>query len=102
MYKNVIDIKEDVSAEVLERLRMISDEAFDNRAGKVINSSDFPYRFVFEGSENEYACLEVGMLKLKRQRYFLENLISWRWVDEDPDECCDLLKLFSENIARGA
>ena len=94
MYKNVIQIREEVPKEDLSVLSSIAEGAFNNRAGKVENVSDSPYQLVFQGGENDYGCLEIGMLKLKKEATFLEHLSGWQWVDEDPDECCDLLKLF--------
>ncbi len=96
MYKSVIDIRSDVPLSLLSTLSLMADNAFNNRAGKVSNVSNAPYRFVYQGGENEYGCLEVGMLNLKREKLFLDCVSAWNWVDEDPDECCDLLKLLKK------
>lgn len=96
MYKSVIDIRSDVPLSLLSTLSLMADNAFNNRAGKVSNVSNVPYRFVYQGGENEYGCLEVGMLNLKREKLFLDCVSAWNWVDEDPDECCDLLKLLKK------
>ena len=96
MYRNVIDIRREVPKDVLKRLVAIADKAFNNRAGKVKNVSTSPYRFIYEGGESEYGCLEVGMLNLKREAGFLNCVSAWEWVDDDPNECCDLLKLFTK------
>lgn len=96
MYKNVIDIHRGVPNNVLKMLVAKADKAFDNRAGRVRNVSDSPYRFIYEGGEKEYGCLEVGMLNLKKESDFLPFVSAWNWVDEDPDECCDLLNLFTK------
>ena len=99
MYKNVIDIRKEVPDNILKSLVVVINNAFDNRAGKVDNISTLPYRFIYEGGEKEYSCLEVGMLNLKKQSdYFLPYVEAWNWIDEDdPNECCDLLKLFTKN-----
>ena len=103
MYKNIIDIRKDIPERAVNELAALADTAFDNREGKVSNTSDTPYRFVYSGGEPEYSCLEVGMLKLKRQPDFLHCIESWKWIDEeDPDENCDLLSLFTGKAARGA
>lgn len=94
MYRNVIDIQKEISRDILSVLAAMADKAFDNRAGKVSNVSKSPYRLVYEGGEEEYGCLEVGMLNLKREKEFLACVSAWRWIDDNPDECCDLLKLF--------
>ena len=96
MYRNVIDIRREVPKDTLKRLVAIADKAFNNRAGKVKNVSRSPYRFIDEGGESEYGCLEVGMLNLKREADFLNFVSAWEWVDDDPNECCDLLKLFTK------
>ncbi|RHO81432.1 hypothetical protein DW058_12010 [Clostridiaceae bacterium AF42-6] len=96
MYRNVIDIRREVPKDTLKRLVAIADKAFNNRAGKVKNVSRSPYRFIYEGGESEYGCLEVGMLNLKREADFLNFVSAWEWVDDDPNECCDLLKLFTK------
>lgn len=99
MYKNVIEIRRDVPEEVLKKLSCIAEKAFDNRAGKVSNVSDSPYCFIYEGGEEKYACLEVGMLTLKKEKEFLSFVRAWQWVDEDePQECCDMLKIFAETM----
>lgn len=97
MYKNIIDVRKDTPQDKLKTLAGIADRAFDNRAGKVDNTSDTPYRFIYRGSDSEYACLEVGMLILKKQSNFLPYLEAWNWIDEnDPTESTDLLKLFTK------
>lgn len=95
MYRIVIDVRSEVPEAVLTAITDTADNAFDNRAGRVENVSTSPRRLIYEGGEGAYACLEVGMLNLKRESEFLKYLSAWMWVDEDPDECCDLLKLFT-------
>ena len=96
MYKNVIEIRKEVPHDVLKALAKVADHAFNNRAGKVQNVSTSPYRFIYEGGEKEYGCLEVGMLNLKRGPNFLPIVSEWQWIDDDQDECCDLLTLFTK------
>jgi hypothetical protein len=96
MYRNVIDIRKEVPNDVLKVLVAKADKAFNNRAGRVKNVSTSPYRFIYEGGEKEYGCLEVGMLNLKKESNFLPFVSAWQWIDDDPDECCDLLKLFTK------
>lgn len=93
MYKSVIDIKKETPKDVLAFLVSLADKAFDNHAGRVQNTSLIPYRFVYEGGEKEFGCLEVGMLKLEKEDEFLACVSAWNWVDEEePDESCDILK----------
>ena len=97
MYKNIIDVRKDTQQDKLKTLAGIADGAFDNRAGKVDNTNDTPYRFIYRGSDSEYACLEVCMLILKKQSNFLPYLEAWNWIDENaPTESTDLLKLFTK------
>lgn len=102
MYKSVIDIQKGISEELLETLKDIAEKAFNNRMGKVLNVSENPYCLVYAGEEEERACLEIGMLILKKNLLFLQNINSWQWIDEDPSENCDLLKLFTKRMVRSA
>ncbi|MCC8131079.1 MAG: hypothetical protein LUC38_03185 [Oscillospiraceae bacterium] len=96
MYKNIIDIRREVSQEDLQVLMSMADKAFDNRAGKVENSSDSPYRLVYQGGEGEYGCLNLGMLSLSNAKRFTSQVQTWNWIDEDePDESCDVLEELS-------
>ena len=96
MYRNVIDIHKEVPSDILKVLAMMADRAFDNRAGKVKNVSDCPYRFIYEGDEKDYGCLNLGMLSLYAKKDFVSNVLNWNWIDEDdPDESCDVLKEMS-------
>ena len=51
MYSVVIDIRKDTPQDVLQALEKVMDQAFDNRVGKVENTSDTPYRFIYRGGE---------------------------------------------------
>ena len=72
MYRNVIDIRREVPKDVLKRLVAIADKAFNNRAGKVKNVSTSPYRFIYEGGESEYGCLE-DVYKRQAQKSIIEK-----------------------------
>ena len=75
MYRNVIDIHKEVPSDILKVLAMMADRAFDNRAGKVKNVSDCPYRFIYEGDEKDYGCLNLGMLSLYAKKDFVSNAL---------------------------
>lgn len=97
MYKSVIEFREWLPADELERLAAVADRAFDNRAGRVCNISSKPYCLSYEGGELDFACLELGMLALKRKKDFLTYVKVWNWIDEEePEESCDLLELFTK------
>ena len=76
-YRITIDIRKDAPKENLIVLAELANKAFDNRAGKISNTSDTPYRLIFSGGDSEYACLEVGMLNLKKHPDFLPYLEAW-------------------------
>lgn len=96
MYKSIIDFRKDTPKDVLKVLESMADEAFDNHVGKVQNTSLVPYRFVYEGGEEVFGCLELGMLKLEKQKNFLSYVSAWNWVDEEePGESCDILEEMS-------
>ncbi len=96
MYKNVIDIRREVPSDVLKELAGVADKAFNNRAGRVKNVSNLPYRLVYEGGENQFGCLELGMLALEKQKNFLPYVSAWKWIDEEePGENCDILEIMN-------
>lgn len=95
MYRSIIEIKKSVSEETLENLRRMAENAFHNRAGNVTNSSNDSHLFIFEGGEKDYGCLDLGVLSLGKSKTFLDNTHSWHWIEDDPGECCDMLKLLA-------
>ncbi|EEP28803.1 hypothetical protein GCWU000342_00145 [Shuttleworthella satelles DSM 14600] len=70
MYKNVIDVRKDALQDILHALAEAADRAFDNRAGKIENTSDTPYRFIYIGGESLFCCLQLGMLALEKNTEF--------------------------------
>lgn len=93
MYKSIIEIDRSVPHTMLASLLRTAEAAFDNRAGCVKNASSTPYRFTFEGGEDKFGCLELGMLALEKKKEFLSCVTSWNWVDEEePWENCDILE----------
>lgn len=96
MYSTVIDIKKSVTGETLNQLRQAAEKAFSNRAGSVKNTSKDTHKLVFEGGEEAYPCLDLGVAHLARTGGFLEQVISWWWLDdEEPGDNCDILKLYA-------
>lgn len=93
MYKVVIDIRKNVSKQILEALIKRAEKAYDNRAGKVKNVSIIPYRLCYQGDEEFLGCLELGTLALEKEEDFVACVESWLWIDEEsPDDSCDILK----------
>lgn len=99
MYKSVIDIRREIPNDVLKLLVAKADKAFNNRAGRVRNLSTFPYRLSYEGEENQFGCLELGMLALEKEKDFLPYVSAWRWIDEEePGESCDILAVMNVSV----
>lgn len=96
MYSTVIEIKKSVTGDALKRLCQMAENAFTNRAGSIKNSSKDPHKLVFEGSEKDYGCLDLGVVNLGDADGFLGQVNSWQWIDEeDPGESCDVLEAFA-------
>ena len=53
-----------------------------------------PYYLVFAGGEDEYGGLDLGTLELKDDELFSYSVLKWDWIEDNPDECCDLIELF--------
>lgn len=99
MYKNIIDVRNDTPQDILQTLAGVADKAFDNRAGKVKNTSDTPYRFIHKGGEPLFCCLQLGMLALEKNADFLTYVSAWNWIDEDdPTENEDILAEIQTSI----
>ena len=98
MYQAIIEINNNVSGDILISMKNIIESAFDNRIGRIKNSSLEPYLLIFAGDENKYGCLEVGLFSLKKHTGVLKNISSLKWVDKDPSENCDMLEVFSKRI----
>lgn len=98
MYSTVIEIKRNVTGDTLNKLRQVAENAFTNRAGSVRNSSKDPYKLVFSGSEKDYGCLDLGVAELGFTDGFLRQVTSWQWLDDDPRENCDVLKVYTARL----
>lgn len=97
MYKTIIEFKKDTSINDLLKLKEIAEKAFDNRAGKISNVSLDLYKLVYQGEEKDEPCLDLGMLSLGDIPFFKNKIEKWDWIDEDPDENCDMLYLFNKH-----
>ena len=103
MYRTVIELKKEIEPNMLEKLKNIASKHYDNRAGKVDNSSTNPFVLVFEGiGEAVYGCLDLGTSTLARTD-FLDYVKSWEWIDdEDPFENCDVYQLYTARRLKNA
>lgn len=97
MYSTVIEIKKDISDDRLRELTNIIEQAFNNRVGKVKNTGTDVYNFTFQ-SPNTRDVLELGILNLAEDRKLLDCVQNWKWIDEDPDESCDILQIFLKPV----
>lgn len=100
MYKVIIELKKDISEDVLKKLTEIINAAFDNRGGRVSDScADSLYRFEFVGGEEFFGCMQLGLLILKDNKLFWNSTDVWQWIDEDDEsECCDVKVEFAEFV----
>lgn len=98
MYRTIIEIKEDTPKETLEEIKELCIAAHKNRAGEVKLKPISDYSFAFEGEEKDYGCLQLGYLALGELFIFRKNVKKCKWEDEEPDESCDLLEIFSRHI----
>ena len=98
MYKVIIELKKDLSGELLKQLTEIINAAFDNRGGKVLDSdTDSLYRFEFFGEESMFCCLQLGLLNLGEQELFMQNVDVWEWHDDyEPEESANLKEIYSK------
>ena len=94
LYSTIIELKKDIPTDILSQLKEKIEAAFSNRAGTVKNTGTDPYYFVFAGGEDEYGCLDLGTLELKNEKLFLNNVLKWDWIEDNPGECCDLIEVF--------
>lgn len=98
MYKTIIELKKQTPEAALHELASTIEQAFHNQAGMVENTGDTPYHFVFKGGEEAYCCMQMGNLALDKVKIFHENVLTWLWEDEDPDETCDLLAEYAKPV----
>jgi len=94
VYKTIIKIKEDLTQEIINEIQDVSQQDFNNRAGRVENSSDNRYVMIFEGDDSLIGCLQLGIISLHEK--IADYVTSWEWIDiDEPWESCDVLKELS-------
>ena len=98
MHRTIIKIKESTPPTKLRELTAVIEGLFDNRAGKVRNSSRNPYVLTFKGGDPEWTCLSLGTLALEDVPGLLDYISSCWWIDEDPAESSDMLKVFETPV----
>lgn len=95
MYRTVIKIKKSTPPAKLKMITAIIRGLFNNRAGKVSNTGPDPYTLIFAGDERDWGCLDLGTLALEDVPGLLGYISSCWWIDEDPAESSDMLKVFA-------
>jgi len=95
MYKTIIKIRKNLPFNAVNSIQNVAADAFDNRAGKLANISKDPYVLIFEGEEKDYGCLQLGILALDKEKEFMELVTMWDWIDEEPNENCNVLEVLS-------
>lgn len=98
MYQTLIKIKKTTPSTKLKMLTTIITGLFNNRAGTVPNTSPDPYTLVFAGDDRDWACLDLGTLALEDVPGLLDYISECYWLDEDPNESCDVLKVFATPV----
>ena len=103
MYQTVIYFKDDLSEEMLEALRVLCDQAFDNRGGKASLSENSlpPFCLIYEGEEELFCCMQMANVDLSEVEGFRETIKSWHWIDENPGENHDILAALSIPVYMG-
>jgi hypothetical protein len=98
MYSTVITFKDNTPGDILISLKETCEKAFDNRAGKAIGRCEKVNTVIFEGDEELYGCLQLGCFALEKIEGFGNGdfVLSWEWLEDDPEECCDVLEIFSK------
>ena len=94
--RSIIELKKDISPDLLSRLIENIEAAFSNRVGTVKNTGKDPYHLEFAGGEDKFGSLEFGMLCVEEQQDVIPYIEAWNWIDEEcPDESCDMLEEIS-------
>ena len=70
MQKSVIYFKRTLPEKVIQLLVSISNDAFNNREGKIVGNRESTYCLSYGGDESMYGCLQLGMLELEDNKDF--------------------------------
>jgi hypothetical protein len=97
LFRTIITFKPGLSASVLSGLCETAEKAFDNRAGRAVNSGKNPLQCIFEGDDELNTCLHLGNYALDGTKDFKNYVKSWDWIDTvEPDESHDVLEAYAE------
>ena len=97
MYIETIVLKNDVSDEMIKKLTEVAEDAFDNRAGKVENSSAESHTLIYQGDgEQVWQVISLGSLALWDNKEFVAYVEKWTYQDtEEPEENCNIIEVYS-------
>ena len=100
MYRTIIKLKKDISAEQLSILTERIIDNFNNRAGKIDNHSTDPYEFVFEGEgEAVFECIHLAIANLTEPE-FMNFVNVWDWIDENEPEYGSVIDSYKKYYER--
>ena len=91
MQKSVIYFKRTLPEKVIQLLVSISNDAFNNREGKIVGNRESTYCL--------YGCLQLGMLELEDNKDFLRCVCDWKWIDEEyPEENYSVWRIMEKSL----
>lgn len=92
MYRDIIELKDGLSAAQIAEIRACCIKAHDNRQGCIAIKDVSPTEFVFEGEYKDWQALMTGCLALAKIPQFWQNAKKWYWEDVEPSESGNLLE----------
>ena len=99
MQKSVIYFKRTLPEKVIQLLVSISNDAFNNREGKIVGNRESTYCLSYGGDESMYGCLQLGMLELEDNKDFLRFVCDWKWIDEEyPEENYSVWRIMEKSL----
>ena len=99
MQKSVIYFKRTLPEKVIQLLVSISNDAFNNREGKIVGNRESTYCLSYGGDESMYGCLQLGMLELEDNKDFLKCVCDWKWIDEEyPEENYSVWRIMEKSL----
>lgn len=99
MQKSVIYFKRTLPEKVIQLLVSISNDAFNNREGKIVGNRESTYCLSYGGDESMYGCLQLGMLELEDNKDFLRCVCDWKWIDEEyPEENYSVWRIMEKSL----
>ena len=99
MQKSVIYFKRTLPEKVIQLLVSISNDAFNNREGKIVGNRESAYCLSYGGDESMYGCLQLGMLELEDNKDFLRFVCDWKWIDEEyPEENYSVWRIMEKSL----